>query len=95
MTSFKAGDRVPLRFSLAGYAAADVVSEAFSAPQACSAPGQADAGETAAGTLAYNAARDRYTFTWQTDKRWAGTCRQVVLQLVDGTAHRANVRFMK
>jgi TolB protein len=95
LATFKAGDRVPLRFSLAGYAAADIVSAALSASQPCSAPGEADAGETAAGTLAYNASHDRYTFTWQTDKRWAGTCRQAVLQLVDGTAHRANMRFTK
>jgi Tol biopolymer transport system component len=95
LTSFKAGDRVPLRFSLAGYAAGDVVAAAFSTTQACTAPGEADGGEAVAGALAYNGTHDRYTFTWQTDKRWAGTCRQVALQLTDGTTHRANMRFTK
>jgi Tol biopolymer transport system component len=95
LTSFKAGERVPLRFSLAGYVALDVVAAAFSATVPCSTPGAADSGDTAPGAVAYNASHDRYTFTWQTDKRWAGTCRQVVLQLSDGTSHRANISFTK
>jgi hypothetical protein len=95
LTPLKAGDGVPLRFSLAGYSVPGVVTAAFSAAVRCDAPGEADGGDTAAGALTYNSSQDRYTFLWQTDKRWAGTCRQAVLQLSDGTRHRANVRFVK
>jgi WD40 repeat protein len=92
---FKAGQGVPVRFSLAGYAATDVVLAALSAARPCDAPGEPDAGEAAVGSLTYKPSLVRYTFLWQTDKRWAGTCRQLVLQLADGTRHRANFRLIK
>jgi hypothetical protein len=34
-----------------------------------------------------------YQFNWKTDKACAGTCRQLILQLVDGSYHRATFRF--
>jgi hypothetical protein len=30
---------------------------------------------------------------WKTDPSWAGTCRQLVVELNDGSIHRANFRF--
>jgi hypothetical protein len=35
--------------------------------------------------LIYDAAGDRYVFVWKTDKRWVGSCRQLILKLRDGT----------
>jgi hypothetical protein len=95
LNAFKAGQGVPLRFSLAGYAATNVVSAALSAAGPCGALGEPDPGETAAGSLTYNASHDRYTYLWQTNKGWIGTCRHLVLQLADGTRHGANFRFTK
>lgn len=43
--------------------------------------------------LSYNAEEDRYTYPWLTDRGWAGTCRQFILVLDDGTQLRANFRF--
>jgi hypothetical protein len=34
-----------------------------------------------------------YHFLWKTDRRWAGTCRRLELELDDGSIHRANFRF--
>ena len=44
----------------------------------------------ASGGLSYSAATDQYVYVWKTDKAWAGTCRQLIVRLADGTLHRAN-----
>jgi hypothetical protein len=36
-----------------------------------------------------------YIYVWKTDKTWAGTCRQLVVTLADGTTQRANFQFVK
>jgi hypothetical protein len=41
----------------------------------------------------YKRDRELHRYLWETEKEWAGTCRQFVLKLVDGTEHRANFRF--
>jgi hypothetical protein len=43
--------------------------------------------------LAYDSASDQYTYVWKTEKTWAGTCRYLSLQLIDGTEHRAAFHF--
>ena len=50
---------------------------------------------TSAGnsSLSYDAATDVYSFTWKTEKAWAGTCRQLVIQFADGSVQRANFKF--
>ena len=35
----------------------------------------------------------QYNYAWKTDKAWAGTCRQLVVQLTDGTTHPTNFKF--
>ncbi len=45
--------------------------------------------------LAYDPVTDRYTYPWLTQRSWAGTCRQLVVTLADGTYHGANIRFTK
>jgi hypothetical protein len=44
-------------------------------------------------SLNYDAATDQYVYVWKTDASWAGTCRQLVVRLNDGTEHRANFQF--
>ncbi len=46
-------------------------------------------------SLTYDPASDTYTYVWKTDKRWEGTCRQLVVRLDDGTSHRANFKFTR
>jgi len=50
---------------------------------------------TSAGgsSLGYDAGSDRYQYIWKTESAWAGTCRQLVIKLDDGTEHRANFKF--
>jgi len=43
--------------------------------------------------LSYNATKDKYKFTWQTDAAWAGTCQLFTIELNDGTTHTALFKF--
>ena len=39
--------------------------------------------------------RKRLLHLWKTNRSWAGTCRQFILKLDDGSVHRAGFRFVK
>ena len=45
--------------------------------------------------LKYDAVADQYHYNWKTEKSFAGSCRQLVVKLADGTSHRANFAFTK
>jgi len=91
VSTVKAGDDVPVKFSLNGYQGLDV----FAAPPAwrpgCPSP-SADSSR-ALGSLSYKAAVDRYVFLWKTDPTWAGSCRELVIRLGDETVRLAYVHF--
>src|SRR5207249_2788940 len=91
-----AGQGIPVKFSLGGnfglaiFAAGSPASQSY----ACgSAGGSTDAIEqtVTAGnsSLQYDPATNQYTYVWKTDKAWAGTCRQLIVRLSDGTEHTA------
>ena len=49
---------------------------------------------TAGGSsLSYDAATDTYTYVWKTENSWAGTCRQLIVRLNDGSDHVAFFKF--
>ena len=52
-------------------------------------------GDRDASGLSYDAASDRYTCVWKTEKGWAGQYRQLVVQFDDGTTKEANFKFTK
>jgi hypothetical protein len=107
----KAGSAIPVKFSLAGDQGLDIfatgtnptTNETFTYPtstaMACDSTDELDAVEetvSAGGSsLQYDAALDQYTYVWKTNKSWAGTCRQLVVKLDDGSYHRANFQFVK
>ena len=39
--------------------------------------------------------RKRVLYLWRTSRDWAGTCRQFILKLDDGSIHRADFRFVR
>lgn len=88
---FRAGDGVPVRFSLQGDRGRDVLMWQPLERQVQCGTGTGPAFGGTTGSLSYNASLDRYTFLWQTAKAWSGTCRQLELTLRDGTRHYANV----
>ena len=87
-----AGATAPLTFSLAGNWGLSIFDSGYPKSQQidCStkAPiGPATSTSTPPGNpLSYNATLDRYTYPWKTLKSYAGTCRQFLLKLNDGSA---------
>lgn len=99
LNSLKAGAAVPVKFSLAGNRGLDIFAAGYPKSQliACDATANVDGIETTvtagASSLTYDPATDTYTYIWKTEKSWAGTCRQLVLGLADGSYERANFKL--
>jgi hypothetical protein len=94
----KAGSTVPVKFSLGGDHGLDIFAAGSPASASHACEGQVgDALEETArpgsSTLTYDPGTGRYHYNWKTDKAWAGTCRRLVLQFVDGTQATAEFRF--
>jgi Tol biopolymer transport system component len=85
----KAVRELPLRFSLGGDHGLDVLAGAKS--HLCSG----GSAEAAAGALKYSAIHERYTYVWETERAWAGSCRTFVLELDDGTSHTVDVQLTR
>ena len=100
MNRMKAGGAVPVKFSLTGNFGLNIFQTGYPASQPMSCQGVAldDVEQTVAAgssTLNYDAVTDQYNYVWKTDKSWAGTCRQLVLKLGDGTVKTALFTFTK
>jgi hypothetical protein len=95
----KAGQAIPLKFSLSGNKGLGIFAANYPASQEVSCNSSAPVSElegtdTAGGSsLSYDAGSDRYNYVWKTEKSWAGTCRQLVVKLNDGSTHTANFKF--
>jgi len=97
LNPIKAGQAVPLKFSLAGDQGLSVIAEGYWQPVACDTLAPAGDAEPAnwasQNGLSYNAQTSWYNIVWKTEKGWGGTCRALMLHLVDGTEHLAYFRF--
>jgi len=88
-----------VKFSLSGFKGLGIFAPGSpeSGPIACNSSDPAiDLEETVnagGSSLSYNSATDQYNYVWKTDPSWAGTCRQLVVTLNDGSTHRANFKF--
>jgi len=95
----KAGKAIPLKFSLAGDQGLAVIASGYPASQAISCDTLEPAGSLEAIMLAgksglsYDPTTGWYSIIWKTEKAWAGTCRTLVIQLVDGAQHFAYFQF--
>ncbi|MCF6378413.1 PxKF domain-containing protein [Nocardioides KLBMP 9356] len=99
VNTVKAGQAVPVKFSLGGDRGLDIFAAGFpqSGQTTCSGAGTYDAIESTdtpgAAVLTYEPTTQRYHYVWKTSKAWAGQCRTLVLRLKDGSEHRAEFRF--
>ena len=94
----KAGQAIPVSFSLGGDQGLDVVTSArFVIEGSVANPtGEVlDAATAGRSGLTYNAATDRYTYVWKTQKAWGSKTGQFVLTLSDGSEHSFTVAFKK
>jgi hypothetical protein len=93
----KAGSAIPVKFSLGGDRGQDILASNSPASGTVACGGSADVIEqtdtSGSSGLSYDAATQQYKYAWKTSKAWAGTCRQFVLTLKDGTTHVANFQF--
>jgi len=99
LNSMKGGAAVPVKFSLGGNQGTNIFAPGYPKSQviACDSTANVDGIETTVNaggsSLAYDPASGLYSYVWKTDKVWAGTCRQLVLGLADGSFQRANFKF--
>lgn len=99
MNSVKAGQAIPVKFSLGGNKGLNIFATGYPASQqiVCGTNMPVDDIEqtVTAGnsSLSYDPGTGQYNYVWKTDKAWTGTCRQLIVKLVDGTYHYANFKF--
>jgi hypothetical protein len=94
-----AGRAIPVKFSLSGNKGLNIFDA--NSPQsgliACDGSAPAvdltDTLTAGSSSLSYDASADQYVYVWKTESAWAGTCRQLVVRLKDGTTHIANFKF--
>jgi hypothetical protein len=95
----QAGRAIPVKFSLSGDKGLGIFApnSPSSGPVACNSSADAtdltDTLTAGNSSLSYDPGADQYVYVWKTDASWAGTCRQLVVRLNDGSTHIAYFRF--
>jgi hypothetical protein len=101
LNSMKAGSAVPVKFSLNGnqgsaiFASGSPASASFNCDPTLAVDAIEQTVNANSSSLSFNNAVGQYTYVWKTDSGWAGTCRQLVMKLADGTVHRADFKFTR
>jgi hypothetical protein len=100
LNRWTAGEPVPVRFSLGGYQGLDVLAPGY--PQVakvdCGAGEEPRGGRPARSVSWHKRLRYRqhsYIFMWRTERDWSRDCRQFLIELKDGSLHRAEFRFVR
>jgi hypothetical protein len=99
LNQVKAGSAIPVKFSLAGNQGLNILASGSPSSQTISCSSSAvidDIEQTVtagSSSLSYDASTNTYSYVWKTQKSWTGTCRQLIVTLVDGTQHVANFKF--
>jgi hypothetical protein len=99
LNALQAGRAVPVKFALGGDRGLGILASGYPASQriACDANAPVDSVEqtlaSSSSSLSYDPVTGQYAYVWKTEKSWAGTCRELVLRLVDGTEHRARFQL--
>jgi hypothetical protein len=94
-----AGKGVPVKFSLSGDKGLSIFAAGSPYSMTINCDGslpQSDIEETVnagSSSLSYSSTLDQYNYVWKTENSWAGTCRQLVVKLNDGSEHRASFKF--
>ena len=95
----KAGNEVPIRFSVGGNAGLSIFASGYPKMTTVScdspAPDTDGTAATASSPLSYDSGSKSYTWTWKTSSSMANQCRQLVIKLVDGSYQRFNYKLSK
>jgi Domain of unknown function DUF11/HYR domain len=97
LNSVNAGRAIPVKFSLSGNKGLGIMAAGspYTVGLDCGNGASVDVEETltAGGSSLSYGSGDQYIYVWKTESSWAGTCRQLVVKLNDGSEHRANFKF--
>jgi hypothetical protein len=99
--SVKAGQAIPVKFSLGGDQGLNIFETGYPVSAKCNCDASAPLDEVTetvtAGqsSLSYDPITGEYNYVWKTEKAWAGTCRPLTVRLADGTDHVAKFKFTK
>jgi hypothetical protein len=94
----KAGRAIPVVFSVTGSRGMRALQPG--SPTSVAVPCSAGGSERSLdGTVKASASRlvvvgEKHVYIWKTSTTWAGTCRKLVVTLVDGSTHEAMFRFV-
>jgi hypothetical protein len=95
----KGGSTIPIKFTLNGNQGLNIFATGYPASQQIDCTTLAPIGPLTSinspgnSGLSYSPGNGQYNIGWKTEKAWGGTCRQLVVRLVDGTEHYANFSF--
>jgi hypothetical protein len=97
LNDWTAGQRVPVRLSLGGGRGLGALAAVRVAEVECGAGEEPATGAPARldRRVTYRERTGVYRFGWRTERSWAGSCRQLLLGLADGTVQRADYRFKR
>ena len=56
-------------------------------------PGRGEGVPPGEPALSYQSGPNQYRFTWNTQKSWANTCRELTFKFIDGTVKTAVFKF--
>jgi uncharacterized repeat protein (TIGR01451 family) len=97
LNSVNAGRAIPVKFSLSGNKGLNIFAAGnpYSVSLNCntSDPGVDITETTTAGGSSLSFGGDQYNYVWKTESSWAGTCRELVVTLNDGSVHVAKFKF--
>jgi hypothetical protein len=99
VTTWTAGSPVPLQFSLEGNEGLGIFAAGYPVSQQIDCTTNAPIGGTeptktpGSSRLTFDEETGQYLYLWKTEKSWAGTCREVIVKLTDGTEFRARFSF--
>jgi len=101
INTVNAGQAIPIKFSLGGNYGLNIFASGYPASQNVSCGGSSGGSSdpieetVTAGnsSLQYDPGTQHYIYVWKTDKAWAGTCRTLIVKLIDGTEHTAFFQF--
>jgi hypothetical protein len=97
LNNVNAGRAIPLKFSLSGDKGLNIFAVGYPVSQqvACdsSAPLSELEGTVTSGGSTLTYSPDQYHYSWKTESSWAGTCRQLIVRLNDGSDHIAAFKF--
>jgi Bacterial Ig-like domain (group 3) len=94
----KSGRAVPIKFSLNGDRGMDIFAAGYplSIEIECTSDTVNNVENTlndSTSSLSYDSTANQYNYVWKTEKSWSGSCRQLIVGLVDGQTYMLNFMF--